>query len=145
MENQSELPKPSADALAHSQKLAALIRDRIICADNWIDFADYMDLALYAPGLGYYSAGATKFGAAGDFVTAPEISPLFSRCIARVAAEVLGNYSPGVILEVGAGTGCMAAEIIRVLENHGGVLDRYLILTEGLLSIDRGGLDHPRP
>jgi len=128
MENQSELPKPSADALAHSEKLAALIRDRIICADNWIDFADYMDLALYAPGLGYYSAGATKFGAAGDFVTAPEISPLFSRCIARVAAEVLGNYSPGVILEVGAGTGCMAAEIIRVLENHGGVLDRYLIL-----------------
>jgi SAM-dependent MidA family methyltransferase len=128
MENQSELPKPSVEALAHSEKLTALIRDRILGADNWMDFADYMDLALYAPGLGYYSAGARKIGAAGDFVTAPEISPLFSRCIARVAAEVLESCSSDVILEVGAGTGCMAAEVIRVLENQGGVLDRYLIL-----------------
>jgi SAM-dependent MidA family methyltransferase len=128
MENQFELPEPSAEALAHSESLTALIRDRILSAGNWMDFADFMDLALYAPGLGYYSAGARKIGAAGDFVTAPEISPLFSRCVARVAAEVLGSCSPGVILEVGAGTGCMAAEIIRVLEGHGGVLDRYLIL-----------------
>ena len=128
MENQSELPKPSAEAFAHSETLAALIRDRILGADNWIDFAEYMDLALYAPGLGYYSAGARKIGAAGDFVTAPEISPLFSRCMARVAAQVLGDCSSGVILEVGAGTGCMAAEVIRVLENQGCVLDRYLIL-----------------
>jgi SAM-dependent MidA family methyltransferase len=128
MENRFELPKPSAEALAHSESLSALIRDRIVSADNWMDFAEYMDLALYAPGLGYYSAGARKFGAAGDFVTAPEISPLFSRCIARVAAEVLGSCSPGVILEVGAGTGCMAAEIIRVLERQGVILDRYLIL-----------------
>jgi len=128
MEIQSELPTPSAEALAHSETLAALIRDRIVGAGNWMDFTDFMDLALYAPGLGYYSAGASKFGVAGDFVTAPEISPLFSRCIARVAAEVLGNCPSGVILEVGAGTGCMAAEIIRVLENQGGVLDRYLIL-----------------
>jgi SAM-dependent MidA family methyltransferase len=128
MENQSGLPKPSAEALAHSQTLAALIRDRILGADNWIDFAEYMDLALYAPGLGYYSAGARKIGAAGDFVTAPEISPLFSRCMARVASQVLGHCSSGVILEVGAGTGCMAAEVIRVLENQGFVLDRYLIV-----------------
>ena len=128
MENQSELPIPSVEALAHSEKLTALIRDRILDADNWMDFADYMDLALYAPGLGYYSAGARKIGAAGDFVTAPEISPLFSRCIARVAGEILESCSSGVILEVGAGTGCMAAEVIRVLENQGGVLDRYLIL-----------------
>jgi SAM-dependent MidA family methyltransferase len=128
MENRFELPKPSAEALAHSERLTALIRERILSAGNWMDFAEFMDLALYAPGLGYYSAGARKIGAAGDFVTAPEISPLFSRCVARVAAEVLGSCSPGVILEVGAGTGCMAAEIIRVLESHGGVLDRYLIL-----------------
>jgi SAM-dependent MidA family methyltransferase len=128
MENQLELPNPSDEALAHSETLAALIRERIRGAGNWIDFADYMDLALYAPGLGYYSAGASKIGAAGDFVTAPEISPLFSRCIARVAAEVLSSCSSGVILEVGAGTGKMAAEIIRVLESQGKILDRYLIL-----------------
>ena len=128
MENQFALPKPSAEALAHSETLTALIRDRIIRGDNWMDFAAYMDLALYAPALGYYSAGAQKFGAAGDFVTAPEVSPLFSRCIARVVAEVLGECSPGVILEVGAGTGCMAAEIIRVLERDGLAPDRYLIL-----------------
>ena len=128
MENQLELPKPSDEALAHSDTLAALIRERIRGAGNWIDFADYMDLALYAPGLGYYSAGASKIGAEGDFVTAPEISPLFSRCIARVAAEVLSSCSSGAILEVGAGTGKMAAEIIRVLEYQGNILDRYLIL-----------------
>jgi SAM-dependent MidA family methyltransferase len=128
MENQFESPQPSAEALAHSEKLSALIRDRIRRGDNWMDFAEYMRLALYAPGLGYYSAGARKFGAAGDFVTAPEVSPLFSRCIARVVAEVFDSCSPGVILEVGAGTGCMAAEIIRVLEDRGVVLDRYMIL-----------------
>jgi SAM-dependent MidA family methyltransferase len=128
MENRFDLPKPSAAALAHSQKLSALIRERIQSSGNWIDFAEFMQLALYAPGLGYYSAGARKFGVAGDFVTAPEISPLFSRCIARVVAENLESLTSGVILEVGAGTGRMAAELIRSLAESGAGLDRYLIL-----------------
>ena len=71
-----ELPPPSPDARAHSERLAAHIREAIAAAGGRIDFARFMELALYAPGLGYYSAGSRKFGAEGDFVTAPEISPL---------------------------------------------------------------------
>lgn len=93
-----------------------------------MNFSEFMDLALYAPGLGYYSAGAQKFGPDGDFVTAPEISALFSRCIARVVSEVLHGESPGVILEVGAGTGRMCAAIITALADREVSFDRYLIL-----------------
>jgi SAM-dependent MidA family methyltransferase len=128
MSTEIDLPQPARDALAHSRALSALIRDRIVSAGGWIDFSEYMELALYAPGLGYYSAGAQKFGPAGDFVTAPEISPLFSRCIARSLLGVLHDLIPGTLLELGAGTGAMAAEILRVLEREGGLPDRYLIL-----------------
>ena len=123
-----ELPEPGADALAHSEKLCARIRERIGSRSGWIDFSEYMEMALYSPGLGYYSAGTQKFGAAGDFVTAPEVSRLFSRCIARVVAEVFEADASGVVLELGAGSGRMAAEIIRSLEKSGSRLDRYLIL-----------------
>lgn len=105
-----------------------MIRDRIAAADGWIDFSEYMDLALYAPGLGYYSAGAEKFGAGGDFVTAPEISVLFGRCVARALAEILREIPSGVVLELGAGTGAMAADILGALERDGHPPDRYLIL-----------------
>ena len=128
MVNKSELPPPAEDALAHSRTLSALIRQRIADAGGWIDFAAFMNLALYAPGLGYYSAGAQKFGPAGDFVTAPEISPIFGRCIARSLADVLQDIESGVVLELGAGTGAMAAEILAALERDGGLPDRYLIL-----------------
>jgi len=128
MESHLELPKPSAPALAHSQQLADLIREHIVAGDGWIDFAEFMNLALYAPGLGYYSAGARKFGPGGDFVTAPEISPLFGRCIARSLTGILSECSPGNILELGAGTGAMAAEILRTLERDGVLPERYLIL-----------------
>lgn len=87
-----------------------------------------MELALYAPGLGYYSAGSTKFGAAGDFVTAPEISDLFSRCVARQCAEVLGVIGAGSILELGAGTGRMAADVLTALAAVGVLPDQYAIL-----------------
>ena len=87
-----------------------------------------MDLALYAPGLGYYSAGAHKFGAWGDFVTAPEISPLFGACVARQCADVLGSLPQGCILEIGAGTGRLAGDILAGLESQGRLPSRYLIL-----------------
>ena len=74
---------PDADALAHSARLRALIRAQIADAGGAIPFSRFMELALYAPGLGYYSAGATKFGAAGDFVTAPELGPMFAACVAE--------------------------------------------------------------
>lgn len=108
--------------------LSAHIRERIAAAGGWISFADYMQMALYAPGLGYYSAGATKFGAAGDFVTAPELSPLFSQCIARQCAPVLQALPGSVVLEPGAGSGVMAAAMLAEFAELGVLPEEYLIL-----------------
>ncbi|MFQ5634242.1 MAG: class I SAM-dependent methyltransferase [Gammaproteobacteria bacterium] len=124
----TDLPEPDADALAHSGRVAALIRERIEAAGGWVDFADYMDLALYAPGLGYYSAGSVKLGAAGDFVTAPEVSGLFSRCVARAVAPVIGRGAGQVVLELGAGTGAMAAGVLQALADEHALPARYRIL-----------------
>lgn len=121
------LPIPGAEALSHSQSLVAHIREEIARSGGWIDFACYMQLALYAPGLGYYSGGAQKFGAAGDFVTAPEISPLFAQCLARQAAQVV-ELTAGDILELGAGTGRLAAELLLELQRLEQLPQRYLIL-----------------
>jgi SAM-dependent MidA family methyltransferase len=127
----SDLPRPDPSALEHSAKLVELLQERIAAGGGWLSFAAYMDLALYAPGLGYYSAGAHKFGAAGDFVTAPEISPLFSRCLGQQCAEVLGGLDGGSILELGAGSGSMAAEMLLELERLQQLPDEYLILERG--------------
>lgn len=122
------LTQPDPAALAHSQKLLQLIRNEIAAAGGQITFARYMELALYAPGLGYYSAGLPKLGEQGDFVTAPEISPLFSRCIARQCQQVLTELQGGSILEFGAGSGVMAADILLELERQNCLPDRYFIL-----------------
>ncbi|MCQ3934525.1 MAG: SAM-dependent methyltransferase [Gammaproteobacteria bacterium] len=123
-----ELPEPDAAAREHSNRLVQLIGARLAAAGGWLDFADYMDLALYAPGLGYYSAGSAKFGAAGDFVTAPEISPLFARCLARAIAPLLRARAAASVLELGAGSGALAAELIPALLRLGVAPARYLIL-----------------
>lgn len=123
----SSLPHPSADALGHSTRLAGLIRDEIASAGGWIGFDRYMDLALYAPGLGYYSAGMQKFGSGGDFVTAPEVSPLFGRCLARQIAQVLA-VTGGDVLELGAGSGKLAVDVLKELERLGRLPERYHIL-----------------
>src|SRR4029434_2481777 len=94
--------KLTAEERAHSERLVALIRDEIERGGGWISFARFMELALYEPGLGYYSAGARKLGSGGDFVTAPELSPLFSRCLGNQCAEVLSTLGGGNILEIGA-------------------------------------------
>jgi len=83
------LPEPTPDAREHSNRVAEHIRGEIAASGGWISFARYMELALYAPGLGYYSAGARKLGKAGDFVTAPEISPLYGQTLARQVTQVL--------------------------------------------------------
>ncbi len=121
------LPEPSPDALHHSRELARLIHREIAAGGGWIAFSRYMELALYAPGLGYYSAGAAKFGAAGDFVTAPELSPLFGRTLARQAAQVL-ELTGGEVLELGAGSGRLALDLLRELERLGTLPVRYHIL-----------------
>src|SRR5574340_992752 len=127
------LPAPDTEAAEHSRRLCEAIR-RDIAAHcdaeakcGWISFARYMELALYAPGLGYYTAGAHKFGAAGDFITAPELSPLFGRTLARQAAEIMGFSAPH-ILELGAGSGKLAADMLAELENTANVPDSYAIL-----------------
>ncbi|NOX75923.1 MAG: SAM-dependent methyltransferase [Gammaproteobacteria bacterium] len=124
----ARLPPPDVDAQALSEKLITLIRDDIAAAGGRISFARYMELALYAPGLGYYSAGSRKFGEAGDFVTAPELSPLFSQCLARQIAEVNDAIAGGAVLEVGAGSGIMAADILAELERMECLPAHYLIL-----------------
>jgi len=123
----SHLPAPSAEALAHSAKLTTLLKQEIM-ATGPITFARFMELALYAPGLGYYSAGSLKFGQAGDFVTAPEVSPLFAACLAQQSQQVLTALPYGEILELGAGTGKLAVELLLELERLDSLPNRYLIL-----------------
>lgn len=94
---------------------------------GWIGFDRYMALALYAPGLGYYAGGAAKFGGAGDFVTAPEVSPLFGHTVSRQLAEIL-EVTGGDVLELGAGTGRLAADLLQALADLGRLPKRYLIL-----------------
>ena len=122
------LPPPGEDALWHSERLAKEIRRRMDEAGGALPFDRFMELALYAPGLGYYVAGARKLGPDGDFVTAPELSPLFSRCLAAQCAEILDLLGQGDILELGAGSGVMAVDILLELERRERLPDRYLIL-----------------
>jgi SAM-dependent MidA family methyltransferase len=122
------LPPPGEAALQHSQTLIELIHNEIAAAGGWIPFEQYMRLALYAPGLGYYSGGAAKFGQEGDFVTAPELSPLFGRAVARQAAQVLEALEAGDILEFGAGTGRLALDLLLELEKIGRLPKQYFIL-----------------
>ena len=121
------LPAPTPDALAHSQRVAAHLRTLIDAAGGWIPFSRYMEAALYAPGLGYYAAGAMKFGAAGDFVTAPELTPLFGRTLAHALAPVLAETG-GEMLELGAGSGRLAADLLGELERLDALPARYSIL-----------------
>ncbi len=122
------LPQPDAVSAAHSERCADYIRARIRDAGGSISFAEFMHYALYAPGLGYYSAGARKFGDDGDFVTAPEISPLFGRVIARQCADVLRRVPGGSVLEFGAGSGRLALEALRGLEELGALPAEYRII-----------------
>ncbi|MGB5735541.1 MAG: SAM-dependent methyltransferase [Thiohalocapsa sp.] len=116
------------DLQAHAERLSDLIRRAVTDAGGALPFDRFMDLALYAPGLGYYVAGAAKLGADGDFVTAPEISPLFGRCVAEQCREVLGALGGGDLLEFGAGSGALAAEVLSTLAAHDALPERYLIL-----------------
>ena len=123
-----EFPQPAPDAIRHSQQLVTAIREAITAAGGWLSFEDYMDMALYAPGLGYYAAGAHKLGEAGDFITAPEASPLFGRVLAQQFGEVLEELGGGDILELGAGSGRLAVDVLAELEAIGRLPDRYFIL-----------------
>ena len=122
------LPALTPDEAAHSRRVVNRICDEIDARGGWLSFERFMEMALYEPGLGYYSAGANKLGAGGDFVTAPEVSPLFSRCLATQCGEILRQVSGGAILEFGAGSGVMAADLLNELAAQGALPERYLIL-----------------
>ena len=124
----SHLPQPDLQASAHSNRLTVEIRRAIEATGGLLPFDRFMELALYAPGLGYYAAGARKFGETGDFVTAPEVSPLFGRCLARQCSQVLAELGGGELLEFGAGSGALAAQLLAEIERLEQLPSRYLIL-----------------
>ncbi len=127
METRDTLPPPSPDALAHSARVVEHVRRELETSGGWMSFARYMELVLYAPGLGYYSAGARKLGSDGDFTTAPELTPLYGHCIAQQARQILA-LGLDEILEVGAGSGALAAELLEELDPLGAAPKSFLIL-----------------
>jgi SAM-dependent MidA family methyltransferase len=122
------LPMPDAKAQAVSERLMRQILRAIDQSGGAIPFDRFMDMALYAPGLGYYVAGSRKFGEQGDFITSPEVSPLFAQCLARQVAPVLGMVPDGEVLEFGAGSGLLAADTLAELAILEQIPDRYLIM-----------------
>lgn len=121
------LPNPSTDALAQSARLTERVNAETAAAGGWLSFSRYMELVLYAPGIGYYSGGARKFGAGGDFITSPELTPLFGQALAAQVAQIQAASAPHVI-EVGAGTGLLAADLLLELDRCGSLPQHYDIL-----------------
>ena len=104
------------------------LRREIAEAGGWIPFADYMNAVLYAPGLGYYAAGARKFGAEGDFVTAPELTPLFGQTLARQLAQVIAEIRDSEIIELGPGSGRLCVDVLAALAEQNALPARYRLL-----------------
>lgn len=122
-----ELPRPGQAALEHSRRLIDRIT-KVIGDTGPVSFADYMQMALYEPGLGYYSGGSRKFGVAGDFVTAPEISPVFSHCLGRQIRQILSGLDTACILEAGPGSGVMACDLLEWLQDKDCLPEQYYLL-----------------
>ncbi|NOQ89198.1 MAG: hypothetical protein GQ550_09760 [Gammaproteobacteria bacterium] len=127
------LAEPDNEAKKRSQLLTQCIKKKCDQADGWIRFSEFMNISLYEPGLGYYSGGLQKFGHKGDFITAPEVSPLFGQCLAGQVAEIFQNFrhesdEKPVVIEFGAGSGILAVDILLQLEKLGSLPEQYLIL-----------------
>jgi SAM-dependent MidA family methyltransferase len=131
--------EPELDAVQrkHLAHVREFLIQQVAASGGYLSFERFMDLALYAPGLGYYSSGAHKLGAAGDFITAPELSSLFGRCVAKQCAEIFESLgprgrdreaAPRCIMEIGAGSGRLAVDVLSRLEQHGALPDHYWIL-----------------
>tara|TARA_B100000686_G_scaffold86100_1_gene92928 strand:+ start:12568 stop:13752 length:1185 start_codon:yes stop_codon:yes gene_type:complete len=123
-----KLGQPDASASRHSAAVASYVRERIDKAGGALPFDEYMEAVLYAPGLGYYAAGSRKFGPGGDFVTAPELGPLFGQCLAREVGPVLASVEEACVLEFGAGSGALAVSLIEALSALDQLPKRYCIL-----------------
>ncbi|MDG1096932.1 MAG: SAM-dependent methyltransferase [Methylophilaceae bacterium] len=125
------LPTSSAESQDYSQQLCDLVQKKIVTSGGWISFSELMQMALYTPVLGYYSGGSQKFGTikdgGGDFITAPQLTPLFAQALARQVAQVV-SLTQGDVLELGAGTGLLAADLLLALELLGQLPNQYYIL-----------------
>ncbi len=134
LDNSSKiLAEPGEEAKKRSLLLKQCVNSACDDADGWIPFSEFMNIALYEPGLGYYSGGLQKFGQKGDFITAPEVSPLFGQCLASQISEVLKNFQKTsdekvFVIEFGAGSGILAVDILLELEKQGSLPEKYLIL-----------------
>lgn len=124
----ADWPVPGSDATAHSERLCQALAGELAASGNWMSFRDWMEWVLYRPGLGYYSAGAARFGASGDFITAPELSTLFGRTLARHCRDSLAACAGNTILELGPGRGVLARDILQALERDDALPERYLML-----------------
>jgi SAM-dependent MidA family methyltransferase len=122
--------------MAHSQRVSAFLHQQIAKAGGWIPFSEWMHHVLYAPGLGYYAAGNTKLAdtqanatthLSGDFVTAPQLTPLFGQTLARQIAEVLKQTNTAHVLEFGAGSGALAQDILEALDAQGLIVDYFIL------------------
>lgn len=146
------LPEASAESLEYSQQLSDLVQQEMAKAGGWLSFSDFMHMALYTPALGYYSGGLTKFGSdengGGDFVTAPQISPLFAQSLARQVGQVLSSVSRDAsVLELGAGTGKLAADLLLALDELNQLPNQYCILevSDHLRQVQRDTLKEKLP
>ena len=122
------LPAPGPEEESWSGKLTRVIVEEIESAGGVISFSRFMELALYEPRYGYYVSGLRKFGERGDFVTAPELGDLFSRSLVKLVVHVLDQLEHGEVLEVGAGSGIMAAQMLEAMDGQGKRPHQYLIL-----------------
>lgn len=128
LSSSSSLPEPSKTALEHSNQLNNIILQNIKDNANWLSFRDFMNLALYHPQYGYYTSGSKKIGQNGDFITAPELGPLFTYGIKQQIAPILNNNPDFDILEFGAGTGKLAEDLLRHLDSTNNLPNKYCIL-----------------
>lgn len=122
------LPEPDEAAKKRSRDLCSCISEACEQQGGSIAFSAFMHMALYQPGLGYYSGGLQKFGATGDFITAPEVSSMFSQCLARQAAQIFNEMEQADMLEFGAGSGIMAADILLEMERLHALPGNYYIV-----------------
>lgn len=142
----SQLPEPSQDEKALSEQLSRVIK-RLLLNEQGLSFSQFMSAALYTPALGYYANGRLKFGAQGDFITAPEVSPLFGQTVARQVAEVFSSISHPSVLELGAGSGALAESLLMALQQLHQVPNNYFILepSAALQAVQRERLLHSLP
>ena len=123
------LPLPSKEELDDCQALVDLVCHDIESSGGKLPFTQFMEKVLYTPDVGYYNSGKPIFGKRGDFITAPEMTPLFSRCVARQVIQVLSMMEQQAdIVEFGAGAGTMASDILKELENQNSLPKHYYIV-----------------